>query len=117
MKWAFSFFSACKEAVSDDGNIFINCGYVVTKGRMKLAVLCSSSTLASISPLASWVAISMLIRSNEHQGIGFLSDPRRLNVALTRARFGCILIGNPRILAKNPLWNALINFYKVRRRC
>lgn len=52
-------------------------------------------------------------RSNEHQGIGFLSDPRRLNVALTRARFGCIIIGNPRILAKNPLWNALVNFYKV----
>ncbi|CAB1119331.1 unnamed protein product [Ectocarpus sp. CCAP 1310/34] len=52
------------------------------------------------------------VRSNEHQGIGFLSDPRRLNVALTRARFGCIIIGNPRILAKNPLWNALVNFYK-----
>lgn len=56
-------------------------------------------------------------RSNEHQGIGFLSDPRRLNVALTRARFGCIIIGNPRILAKNPLWNALVNFYKVNYWC
>eukprot|EP00953_Heterococcus_sp_UTEX-ZZ885_P038454 19725-Heterococcus_DN1.PRE.2 len=52
------------------------------------------------------------VRSNEHQGIGFLSDPRRLNVALTRAKYGCIIIGNPRILAKNPLWNALINYYK-----
>ncbi|CAM9092624.1 unnamed protein product [Ascophyllum nodosum] len=52
------------------------------------------------------------VRSNEHQGIGFLSDPRRLNVALTRARFGCIVVGNPRILSKNPLWNALINFFK-----
>lgn len=52
------------------------------------------------------------VRSNEHQGIGFLSDPRRLNVALTRARYGVILMGNARILAKVPLWHALISHYK-----
>jgi len=52
------------------------------------------------------------VRSNEHQGIGFLSDPRRLNVALTRARYGVIVVGNARILAKNPLWHALISYYK-----
>ncbi|CAM9844197.1 unnamed protein product, partial [Discosporangium mesarthrocarpum] len=54
----------------------------------------------------------VFMTSNEHQGIGFLKDPRRLNVALTRARFGCIIVGNARVLAKNPLWNALINFFK-----
>lgn len=54
------------------------------------------------------------VRSNEHQGIGFLSDPRRLNVALTRAKYGVIVIGNARILARNPLWNALINHFKER---
>ncbi|SCV69006.1 BQ2448_2026 [Microbotryum intermedium] len=40
------------------------------------------------------------VRSNEHQGIGFLDDPRRLNVALTRAKYGCVILGNPKVLSK-----------------
>jgi len=52
------------------------------------------------------------VRSSETQGIGFLSDPRRLNVALTRARLGVIVLGNPRVLSKNPLWAALLVHFK-----
>lgn len=55
------------------------------------------------------------VRSNEHQGIGFLSDPRRLNVAITRARFGLILLGNPKVLSKHPLWHHLLSHFKDRR--
>lgn len=58
------------------------------------------------------VIIMSCVRSNEHQGIGFLSDPRRLNVALTRAKYGIITVGNPKVLSKQPLWNHLLNFYK-----
>lgn len=54
------------------------------------------------------------VRSNEQQGIGFLRDPRRLNVALTRAKYGVIIIGNARLLAKNPLWNALLTHFRER---
>lgn len=55
------------------------------------------------------------VRANEHQGIGFLNDPRRLNVALTRSRFGIIIVGNPKVLSKQPLWNHLLNYYKEQR--
>lgn len=54
------------------------------------------------------------VRSNEQQGIGFLRDPRRLNVALTRAKYGVVIIGNARLLARNPLWNSLLVHYMER---
>uniref|UniRef100_A0A6B2EFZ7 DNA helicase n=1 Tax=Phlebotomus kandelakii TaxID=1109342 RepID=A0A6B2EFZ7_9DIPT len=59
--------------------------------------------------------IMSCVRSNEHEGIGFLNDPRRLNVALTRARYGIIIVGNPKVLSKQPLWNHLLNFYKEKK--
>ncbi|KAJ2711106.1 ATP-dependent RNA helicase, partial [Coemansia spiralis] len=52
------------------------------------------------------------VRNNEHQGIGFLSDPRRLNVALTRAKYGAIVLGSPKVLSRNPLWHELLSHYK-----
>lgn len=58
------------------------------------------------------IIIFSCVRSNGHLGIGFLNDPRRLNVALTRARYGIIIVGNPKVLSKQPIWNYLLSFYK-----
>ena len=52
------------------------------------------------------------VRSNEKQGIGFLNDPRRLNVALTRARYGLVVLGNPKVLSKQPLWNNFLVHFR-----
>lgn len=48
------------------------------------------------------------VRSNERGDVGFLTDQRRLNVALTRARCGLVVVGNTRLLSQVPLWHSLI---------
>ena len=51
------------------------------------------------------------VRSNDSKSIGFLNDFRRLNVAITRAKYGLIIIGDAELLANSDLWANLIKFY------
>ncbi|XP_022719235.1 probable RNA helicase SDE3 [Durio zibethinus] len=40
--------------------------------------------------------------------LGFLSNPKRFNVAITRARSLLVIVGNPHIVCKDPYWEKLL---------
>ena len=53
------------------------------------------------------------VRSNDNKGIGFLRDFRRLNVSITRAKYGLIIIGDSECLSKDShIWAKFINYYE-----
>lgn len=49
------------------------------------------------------------VRSNLLKELGFLRDARRLNVAITRARRGLIVVGDPTVLRTCKHWSALLD--------
>ena len=56
------------------------------------------------------------VRSNKFGNNGFLNDQRRLNVILTRAKYGIIIIGDANCLNKEKnIWQNLIKYYKENR--
>jgi ATP-dependent RNA/DNA helicase IGHMBP2 len=51
-----------------------------------------------------------LVRSNPKNEIGFLSDYRRMNVAMTRARMLLIVIGDSGTIGKNKFYEAFLEY-------
>ncbi|KAI8935253.1 hypothetical protein NX059_007842 [Plenodomus lindquistii] len=50
------------------------------------------------------------LEMDRKRGLGVVFQPRRMNVALTRAKEGLIVIGNPEILGKDEHWRAWMAF-------
>ena len=53
------------------------------------------------------VVFISLVRSNDDGKIGFLSDLRRMNVAMTRARMKLVIIGSATTLTRHPFYEKL----------
>lgn len=49
-----------------------------------------------------------LVEEDIKHALGFVASPRRLNVAITRARALLIILGNPHLLAMDPYWRSVL---------
>lgn len=63
------------------------------------------------------IIILSCVRSSTGGGVGFLSDERRINVALTRARYSLLIVGDESTLKADATWGALIENARTRRAC
>ncbi|TDH73008.1 hypothetical protein CCR75_003769 [Bremia lactucae] len=55
------------------------------------------------------IIILSTVRADPKAGVGFLNDIRRMNVALTRAKFACYVIGKENALRSSKPWSALLD--------
>ncbi|XP_064079400.1 uncharacterized protein LOC135196478 [Macrobrachium nipponense] len=60
------------------------------------------------------VIILSFVRANPASQIGFLSEPQRLNVALTRGRKSCFVVASLSSLSQNKDWQSLISNARAR---
>jgi senataxin len=58
------------------------------------------------------IILSTVRASPESSSVGFLADVRRMNVAITRAKFGLFVVGNANTLSVNPEWGLLVKSAK-----
>ncbi|WPH02844.1 Hypothetical protein R9X50_00571200 [Acrodontium crateriforme] len=74
------------------------------------------STIDNYQGEESDIVVVSLTRSNAEGDIGFMRSPERLNVLLSRARIGLILIGNAKTFAKSSkgidTWGPFFDFMK-----
>src|SRR6185369_14062004 len=54
--------------------------------------------------------IVSLVRSNSDAEVGFLSDTRRMNVAMTRARRLLIVIGDSATIGQHPFFERFVSY-------
>jgi len=70
----------------------------------------SMNTIDSFQGQERDIVLISMTRSNAEGKVGFLSDTRRMNVAMTRARKKLVVIGDSATLSRHPYYNEFIRY-------
>ncbi|XP_065293674.1 putative helicase MOV-10 [Dermacentor albipictus] len=57
----------------------------------------------------------ILVQGDVRHNLGFLQNPKRFNVAMTRAKGLMVIVGNPYTLSEDPCWNRILEFCITKR--
>jgi len=101
------------ELKKDNLNIGIISPYRAQVNSLKLLIEDIQTTIETVDSFQGQerdVIFISLVRSNSENEIGFLKDYRRMNVAMTRAKYKLIIIGDSSTLGSDPFYSDLLEF-------
>ncbi|KAH9835323.1 AAA domain-containing protein [Rhodofomes roseus] len=55
-----------------------------------------------------------LLQYDQRYTLGFVANPRRFNVAITRAKALLVVVGNASVLSTDPLWRRFLNYVHLK---
>jgi hypothetical protein len=79
----------------------------------KLAGALEISTVDGFQGREKEAIIISMVRSSESGGVGFLSDARRMNVAVTRARRHCALVCDSETVGRDAFLARLVAYFEA----
>ena len=112
------------KVISEKGNDEVSIGVITPYGAQKKEIwngvkMCYENlgkevltvdTVDGFQGMEKDLIIFSFVRSNESGKIGFVNDLRRINVILTRAKRGLVVIGNRRNMEKSDIWRKWLKF-------
>ena len=80
--------------------------FMMTEGSIEI------STVDGFQGREKEVIIISCVRSNDDHDVGFLQDSRRMNVAVTRARRLCIVVGDSETIERDTMLASMVSHFE-----
>nr|CCA23608.1 ATPdependent helicase putative [Albugo laibachii Nc14]CCA24157.1 ATPdependent helicase putative [Albugo laibachii Nc14] len=110
-QWSIGFVSPYKEqvhALRRQVQRSVLSQWLATSPNAQAAVSVEVNTVDGFQGREKDMIVFSSVRSSSRGGIGFLRDIRRLNVAITRARYCLFVVGNTNTLKRDRTWAAFV---------